>query len=73
MCLKDSSFTFSQVLTTGKRRQLAVAHINMRKHASVESTQSDLHIILKPTTKKIKGAKLDLTLSCVLLREGKAT
>ncbi|XP_045461918.1 EH domain-binding protein 1 isoform X2 [Harmonia axyridis] len=70
---KDWSFVLEDVPTTGKRRQLAVAHINMRKHASVESTQSDLHIIFKPTTKKIKGAKLDCTLSCVLLREGKAT
>ncbi|XP_044750717.1 EH domain-binding protein 1-like protein 1 isoform X2 [Coccinella septempunctata] len=70
---KDWSFVLEDVPTTGKRRQLAIAHINMRKHASVESTQSDLHVILKPTTKKIKGAKLDCTLSCVLLREGKAT
>ncbi|KAL3285011.1 hypothetical protein HHI36_019139 [Cryptolaemus montrouzieri] len=70
---KDWSFILEDVPTTGKRRQLAIAHINMRKHASVESTQGDLHIIFKPTTKKIKGAKLDCTLSCVLLREGKAT
>ncbi|KAK9876845.1 hypothetical protein WA026_015080 [Henosepilachna vigintioctopunctata] len=70
---KDWSFILEDVPTVGKRRQLAIAHINMRKHASVESTQSDLHIVLKPTTKKIKSAKLDCTLSCVLLREGKAT
>jgi hypothetical protein len=28
---------------------------------------------MKPTTKKIVGASLECTLSCVFLREGKAT
>ncbi|ERL86810.1 hypothetical protein D910_04214 [Dendroctonus ponderosae] len=45
----------------------------MRKYASVESSQTELQIVFKPTTKKITGAKLDLTLSCVFLREGRAT
>jgi len=62
-----------KVPTTGKRRQLATAHLNMKKYASVESSQTELQIVFKPTTKKITGAKLDLTLSCVFLREGKAT
>ncbi|KAJ8946968.1 hypothetical protein NQ318_015906 [Aromia moschata] len=63
----------SHVPTTGKRRQLATAHVNMRKYASVESTQTELQINFKPTSKKITAAKLDCTLSCVFLREGKAT
>ncbi|CAG9824256.1 unnamed protein product [Phaedon cochleariae] len=70
---KDWSFIIEDVPTSGKRRQLAIAHVNMRKYASVESSQTELQINFKPTTKKITGAKLDCTLSCVFLREGKAT
>ncbi|XP_063911063.1 EH domain-binding protein 1 isoform X2 [Zophobas morio] len=70
---KEWSFILEDVPTTGKRRQLAIAHVNMRKYASVESTHSELQISFKTTTKKITSAKLDCTLSCVLLREGKAT
>uniref|UniRef100_A0A6P7FFG3 EH domain-binding protein 1 n=1 Tax=Diabrotica virgifera virgifera TaxID=50390 RepID=A0A6P7FFG3_DIAVI len=70
---KDWSFILEDVPPAGKRRQLAIAHVNMRKYASVESTQTELQINFKPTTKKITGAKLDCTLSCVFLREGKAT
>lgn len=70
---KDWTFIIEDVPAVGKRRQLALAHLNMRKYASIESTQTDLHIVFKPTTKKILSAKLDCTLSCVLLREGKAT
>ncbi|XP_046676069.1 EH domain-binding protein 1-like isoform X2 [Homalodisca vitripennis] len=70
---KDWTFVLEDVATTGKRRQLAVANINMRKYASVESTQHQLNLILKPTTKKINSATLECTLSCVFLREGKAT
>ncbi|KAH1004093.1 EH domain-binding protein 1 isoform X3 [Dendroctonus ponderosae] len=70
---KDWTFILEDVPTAGKRRQLATAHLNMRKYASVESSQTELQIVFKPTTKKITGAKLDLTLSCVFLREGRAT
>lgn len=71
---KDWSFIIEDVPPTGgKRRQLATAHVNMRKYASIESTQSELQVNFKPATKKIIGAKLECTLSCVLLREGKAT
>lgn len=68
-----SIFFFKKVPSTGKRRQLAIAHVNMRKHASIEPTQTELQVHFKTTTKKITSAKLDCTLSCVLLREGKAT
>ncbi|XP_066260319.1 EH domain-binding protein 1 isoform X2 [Euwallacea similis] len=70
---KDWTFIIEDVPTAGKRRQLATAHLNMRKYASVESSQVEIQIMFKPTTKKITGAKLDLTLSCVFLREGRAT
>lgn len=62
-----------QTSTTGKHRQLAATNVNMRKYASVESTQHELHLTLKPMTKKITSATLECTLSCVFLREGKAT
>lgn len=45
----------------------------MRKYASIESTQQTFTLQLKPTSKKISSAELVLTLSCVFLREGKAT
>lgn len=58
---------------TGKRRQLAITHVNMKKYAAIESTQNQLQLTFKPTTKKVTAAKLECTLSCVFLREGKAT
>lgn len=62
-----------QVATNGKRRQIAATSINMKKFASIEPSQHELELIFKPTTKKITSAKLECTLSCVFLREGKAT
>lgn len=57
----------------GKKRVLANASINMRKYASIESTQQSFTLALKPVSKKITAASLELTISCVFLREGKAT
>lgn len=62
-----------QVAASGKRRQLAISHINMKNYANVESTQTKLQLDFKTTTKKITSAKLECTLTCVFLREGKAT
>ncbi|KAF5289663.1 hypothetical protein FQR65_LT11780 [Abscondita terminalis] len=70
---KDWTFIIEDVASSGKRRQLATAYINMRKYASVESSQHQLQLIFKPMSKKITSAKLECTLSCVFLREGKAT
>ncbi|KAK7790995.1 hypothetical protein R5R35_011455 [Gryllus longicercus] len=70
---KDWTFVLEDVAQNGKRRQVASTSINMRKYASVESTQSQLQLTFKPTTKKIVGATMECTLSCVFLREGKAT
>lgn len=70
---KDWTFLIEDVSNTGKRRQVAAVNLNMKKYASVESTQSRLNLNLKPTTKKVVSASLDCTLSCVFLREGKAT
>lgn len=57
----------------GKHRQIAVSTLNMKKYANVDSTQSQITLIFKPTSKKIISASLDMTISSVFLREGKAT
>lgn len=70
---KDWTFVLEDVSLTGKRRRLAVCSVNMRKYASLESSQRPLLLRLEPTTHKIVSASLSLTLHCVLLREGQAT
>ncbi|BET01506.1 Protein of unknown function (DUF3585) [Nesidiocoris tenuis] len=70
---KDWTFIIEDVSNGGKRRQIASANVNMKKYASVDSSQNQLNLILKPVTKKIISASLECTLSCVFLREGKAT
>lgn len=57
----------------GKHRQIAVAMFNMKKYASVDSTQSQITLVFKPTSKKITSATLEMTITSVFLREGKAT
>lgn len=57
----------------GKKRVLASANINMRKYASIDPTQQSFTLKLKQASRKICSAELELTLSCVFLREGKAT
>lgn len=70
---KDWQFVLEDVSQLGKKRALATCAINMRKYASVESTQQTFQLALRPCSKKIQGARLELTISCVFLREGKAT
>ncbi|KAL0100021.1 hypothetical protein PUN28_019473 [Cardiocondyla obscurior] len=70
---KDWTFVIEDVSTTGKRRHVAATNINMKKYATLESSQQQLKLDLKPTSKKIVSATLECTLSCVFLREGKAT
>lgn len=70
---KDWTFVLEDVSPRGKRRRLAACALNMRQHASVEATQRSLTLVLAPTTSKITSASLRLTISCVLLREGRAT
>ncbi|XP_066972771.1 EH domain-binding protein 1 isoform X6 [Macrobrachium rosenbergii] len=69
---KDWTFVIEDVSSTGKRRQVATAQINMKQYAGF-STQHDVKIKLRPLSKKVVSASLDLTLSCLFLREGKAT
>lgn len=70
---KDWTFVLEDVSAMGKKRALASASINMRKYASIESTQQTFVLQLRPLTKKITSAEIELTISCVFLREGKAT
>ncbi|XP_017753383.1 PREDICTED: EH domain-binding protein 1 isoform X4 [Eufriesea mexicana] len=70
---KDWTFVIEDVSPTGKRRHVAATNINMKKYATLESSQQQLKLDLKPTSKKIISASLECTLSCVFLREGKAT
>lgn len=64
---------FCQITAVGKKRVLANASINMRKYASVDSTQQTFTLHMKPVSRKITAADLELTISCVFVREGKAT
>ncbi|XP_037915940.1 EH domain-binding protein 1-like protein 1 isoform X1 [Hermetia illucens] len=70
---KDWTFVIEDISLMGKKRVLASASINMRKYASIEPTQQSFMLSLKPISRKIKSADLELTISCVFLREGKAT
>ncbi|XP_053383352.1 EH domain-binding protein 1-like [Mercenaria mercenaria] len=70
---KEWHFVIENQDKSGRRKVLASAAINMMKYASDVPTQHDLAIKLSPATRKIVSAKIKLTLSCVFLREGKAT
>ncbi|CAL8365443.1 unnamed protein product [Lota lota] len=71
---EDKDWTFViEGESKGHRKVLASADINMRKFASPTPTQTDLTLKLKPLSVKVVEATLKLSLSCVFLREGKAT
>lgn len=57
----------------GHRKVLASADINLKRFASATPTQTDLTLKLKPLSVKVVEASLRLSLSCVFVREGKAT
>ncbi|XP_059160226.1 EH domain-binding protein 1-like isoform X3 [Physella acuta] len=69
---KDWTFTIEDH-SKGSRKVLASRSINMKDYASQIPTQTSLKLKLKPVSKKVVAAVLELTLSCVFLREGKAT
>ncbi|XP_063058860.1 EH domain-binding protein 1-like protein 1 isoform X7 [Engraulis encrasicolus] len=69
---KDWTFVLENE-SKGHRKVLASADINMKKFASPTPTQTDLTLKLKPLSVKVVEATLKLSLSCVFLREGKAT
>ncbi|XP_028850546.1 EH domain-binding protein 1-like protein 1 [Denticeps clupeoides] len=69
---KDWTFVIENE-TKGHRKVLASVDLNMKKYASATPAQYDLTLKLKPLSVKVVEATLKLTLSCVFLKEGKAT
>ncbi|XP_018607433.1 uncharacterized protein LOC108934309 isoform X3 [Scleropages formosus] len=69
---KDWTFVIENE-TKGHRKVLASVDVNMKKFASPTLTQTDLTLKMKPLSVKVVEATLKLSLSCVFLREGKAT
>lgn len=57
----------------GHRKVLASAAIDLKTYASVTPTQTDIRLPLKPLSVKVVEAELKLSLSCIFVREGKAT
>ncbi|XP_072182424.1 EH domain-binding protein 1-like isoform X2 [Diadema setosum] len=70
---KEWLFVIEDEAKKGKRRVLAQGVINMKDFASMVPTQERQRIKLKAVSKKIVSASLELTVSCMLLREGAAT
>ncbi|XP_053187033.1 EH domain-binding protein 1-like protein 1 [Scomber japonicus] len=71
---EDKEWTFViEGENKGHRKVLASADINLKKFASPTPTQTDLTLTLKPLSVKVVEATLKLSLSCVFVREGKAT
>ncbi|XP_061462573.1 EH domain-binding protein 1-like protein 1 isoform X5 [Rhineura floridana] len=69
---KDWTFVIENE-SKGQRKVLASVDVNLKRFASPTPTQVDLKLKLKPRSVKVVAATLQLTLSCVFLREGKAT
>ncbi|XP_051001877.1 EH domain-binding protein 1-like protein 1 isoform X3 [Acomys russatus] len=57
----------------GQRKVLATVDVNLARHAGPVPAQIPLRLRLKPRSVKVVHAELSLTLSGVLLREGRAT
>ncbi|XP_064623420.1 EH domain-binding protein 1-like isoform X2 [Lineus longissimus] len=70
---KDWTFVIEDISKSGRRKVLASKSINMKDFASFVPTQTEVKVKMKPATKKIVSAYIHLTLSCVFVREGKAT
>ncbi|XP_034745027.1 EH domain-binding protein 1-like protein 1 isoform X7 [Etheostoma cragini] len=71
---EDKEWTFViEGESKGHRKVLASADINLKRFASQTPTQTDLTLKLKPLSVKVVEATLKLSLSCVFVREGKAT
>ncbi|XP_041723803.1 uncharacterized protein LOC121554340 isoform X2 [Coregonus clupeaformis] len=70
---KDWTFIIENETNKGHRKVLASVDINMKKFASPTPAQYDLTLKLKPLSVKVVEATLKLTLTCVFLKEGKAT
>ncbi|XP_070711096.1 EH domain-binding protein 1-like protein 1 [Pempheris klunzingeri] len=71
---EDKDWTFViESETKGRRKVLASADVNMKKFASATPAQYDVTLKLKPLSVKVVEATLKLNMSCIFLKEGKAT
>ncbi|XP_036814065.1 uncharacterized protein LOC110500887 isoform X3 [Oncorhynchus mykiss] len=70
---KDWTFVIENETNKGHRKVLASVDVNMKKFASATPAQYDLTLKPKPLSVKVVEATLKLTLTCVFLKEGKAT
>ncbi|CAJ1063582.1 LOW QUALITY PROTEIN: actin cytoskeleton-regulatory complex protein PAN1-like [Xyrichtys novacula] len=71
---EDKEWTFViEGENKGHRKVLASADLNLKRFTSPTPTQTDLTLKLKPLSVKVVEATLKLSLSCVFVREGKAT
>ncbi|XP_035408992.1 EH domain-binding protein 1 isoform X10 [Cygnus atratus] len=70
---KEWTFVIENESPSGRRKALATSSINMKQYASPMPTQTDVKLKFKPLSKKIVSATLQFSLSCIFLREGKAT
>jgi len=68
-CLKDDGSD------GGKHKDKVIASqlVNLKLFATIVPSQSQIEVQLQPATSKVVFATLHLTLSCVFLRQGKAT
>uniref|UniRef100_H3CDH4 EH domain-binding protein 1-like protein 1 n=1 Tax=Tetraodon nigroviridis TaxID=99883 RepID=H3CDH4_TETNG len=69
---KDWTFVIEEE-SRGRTKVLATANVNIKQFASASPAQYDLTLQLKPASAKVLEASLKLRLSCVFLKEGKAT
>ncbi|XP_054033237.1 EH domain-binding protein 1 isoform X10 [Dryobates pubescens] len=70
---KEWTFVIENESPSGRRKALATSSINMKQYASPMPTQTDVRLKFKPLSKKVVSATLQFSLSCIFLREGKAT
>uniref|UniRef100_A0A3B1IQK9 EH domain-binding protein 1 n=1 Tax=Astyanax mexicanus TaxID=7994 RepID=A0A3B1IQK9_ASTMX len=70
---KDWTFIIENETAKGHRKVLASVDVNLKKFVSATVTQTDLSLRMKPLSVKVVEATLKLSLSCVFLKEGKAT
>ncbi|KAM5137814.1 EH domain-binding protein 1-like protein 1 isoform 1-T2 [Mantella aurantiaca] len=57
----------------GHKKLLAVAPIDLRKFAAISSAPRELKLTLTPRSVKVVSATLTVSVTCTLIREGKAT
>ncbi|XP_074861033.1 EH domain-binding protein 1-like protein 1 isoform X2 [Carettochelys insculpta] len=71
---EDKEWTFVvENESKGHRKVLASVDVNLQRFARPTPAHAELKLKLKPRSVKVVAATLQLTLSCVFLREGKAT